>query len=204
MNNVFLIGGGEINVNPQDSETLDLDLEILKSIPSENQTKPIVFIGAASNDAPGYFDTFREYYRALCERINFPSVDFVFLKAEASPEVFSRTIQNSSLVYLGGGETKALLSALEKWQAKSVFRQALKSGVVFAGISAGAYALAAKSIHVDHDDLELNDGLGLVPVICQAHATSDAIKKAESYLADSLEKLPFLPLVEGQMQGFKV
>ena len=79
MNNVFLIGGGEIDVNPQDSETLDLDLEILKSIPSENQTKPIVFIGAASNDAPGYFDTFREYYRALCEKINFPSVDFVFL-----------------------------------------------------------------------------------------------------------------------------
>ncbi len=196
-----MIGGGEIAANYRNSETRELDARILQSIPAERLGRPVVFVGAAAGDAPGYFEAFRDYYTGLRAKLGLPEVEITFLTAGATTKKFREMILGAGLVYLGGGETKLLLEALDAWGAKEVFLKVLDSGGVLAGISAGAYALAAKSIHVDGEEIEVNDGLGLVPVICQAHATAETTARAEEYLATHPTDLPLVSLAEGEMHS---
>lgn len=118
----------------------------------------------------------------------------------ADPDKFTEQVRWADAVYIRGGETDTLISLLNKntgWQKEL-------DGKTLAGSSAGADAIA--KYYYDLDDLELQEGIGLLPVKVLVHYRSDynALNvnwdKAYSELKDYKENLPILPLAEGQFE----
>ena len=165
---IFLIGGGEIS----ERETEAIDRAALEA---RQKTGAIVFIGAAAGDSEGYFECFKSYYSTLCD-----DKDFVFLKSDASSEEARKTILDASLVYLGGGDTQVLKDTLDNWNAKQIFEDAIASGTVLAGISAGAYVLVNDWFYYNNGTIETGSGYGLVPVNLECHSTEESRKSIEA------------------------
>lgn len=184
-----------------EGETYEIDAQILRSASSAGK---IGFIGAASGDTVGYFEGFKKYYTELIKELKLPPREFVFITRDFSPIQFKETVASCSIIYLGGGETKLLLSALENWHAALVFRAALENGTILAGISAGAYALSRKSLHVENGKVEENVGLDLVPYLAQAHATPETEKIAREYIKNSpeLSKILFISLKNSEARFY--
>jgi peptidase E len=139
---VYLLGGGEIGNN----ETKIIDDFILSNTKIEGN---IVFIGAASADSNGYFETFKKVYG---------DNNTVFITAQFSRDEFSNAILKSRIVYLGGGSTELLQAQLKKWDAHKVFINALKGGTDLVGMSAGAYILSKYYIHEENDTFKVKKG----------------------------------------------
>jgi peptidase E len=128
-----------------------------------------------------------------------PNIKFIITLAD--PDKFIEQIENSDAIYIRGGDTRLLMSVLQKtgdWVSK------LK-GKTLAGSSAGA-DLIAKYFY-DLDYLEFGKGLGLLPVKTLVHYGSDynapninwesVYKNLKAYKED----LEILKLPEG---GFEV
>lgn len=118
----------------------------------------------------------------------------------ADPDKFKEQVKWSHVVYIRGGETDKLISVFNRntdWQKEL-------DGKTLAGSSAGADAIA--KYYYDLDDLELKEGMGLLPVKVLVHYRSDCNApnvnwdKAYSELKDYKENLPILPLAEGQFE----
>jgi peptidase E len=124
-----------------------------------------------------------------------------FVLTLADPDNFIEQIENSDAIYIRGGDTRLLMSVLQKtgdWVSK------LK-GKTVAGSSAGA-DLFAKYFY-DLDYLEFGEGLGLLPVKTLVHFGSDYNspnihwEHVHKILKEYKEDLEILKLSEG---GFKV
>lgn len=174
---IFLIGGGEIS----ERETEAIDRAALEA---RQKTGAIVFIGAASGDSDDYFDCFKSYYSTLCD-----DKDFVFLKSNISSEEARKIILNASLVYLGGGDTQALKIVLDNWGAKQIFEDALVSGTILAGISAGAYVLVNDWFYYDNGAVETGSGYRLVPINLECHSTDESRESIQTQTDESFISL---------------
>lgn len=162
---IFLIGGGEIS--ERETEAIDR-----KALASREKTGVIVFIGAAAGDSEGYYECFKKYYSSLCN-----DKSFVMLKSTVSAKEAKKTLLDASFVYLGGGKTEALYDTLQKWGGKELLEEASKTGVILAGISAGAYVLAKGWRHFEDGKIETGPGFGLANVIIECHSTINSRKK---------------------------
>ena len=170
--NIFLIGGGEI----AKGETKEIDETIKKSA---NEGSSFVFFGTAAGDAEGYGDiinkTFGDYF------------DVIFATEAKEREFSENAIRNASVIYLGGGTTKLLMDHFEKWNLVPLLVEAINRGVVVAGMSAGAQALATWYVHEDGESQEIRNGWDLVgsSVGVLAHATEDSFNRAKNIFSNS-------------------
>jgi dipeptidase E len=124
---IVAMGGGGFSMEP---ENLLLDRYVL-STAAVPQPK-VCFVGTASGDAPTYADKFYAAFRTLpCT----PTDLSLFKPPTADLRSF---VLEQDVIYVGGGNTRALLALWREWGLDAILREAWLSGIVMAGISAGS------------------------------------------------------------------
>ncbi len=130
---IIAIGGGEIGRPGTKVETLAIDKEI-KAISGKKRPK-LLFIPTASNDAPGYVTVVEKHFgkKLGCDVDTLYLVDTKLTKREIREKILSVDI-----VYVGGGNTRAMLTIWKTLGVQTALREAGNRGVVLSGLSAGA------------------------------------------------------------------
>ena len=124
---IIALGGGGFSMEP---DNLVLDRYILdhtgKSHPS------VCFIPTASGDSENYIFRFYDAFSRLdCQ----PSFLSLFKLPTADLEDF---ILGKDVLYVGGGNTRSMMALWREWGLTEILRKAYLSGIIMAGISAGA------------------------------------------------------------------
>lgn len=124
---IVAMGGGGFSMEP---ENLSLDRFILSTT---GEPKPkICFLPTASGDALTYIDKFYAAFRSLpCA----PAHLSLYKPPCADLRAF---VLEQDAIYVGGGNTRAMLALWREWGLDSVLREAWLAGVVMAGLSAGS------------------------------------------------------------------
>ncbi|HPI41651.1 MAG TPA: peptidase E [Pseudobdellovibrionaceae bacterium] len=124
---IIAMGGGGFSMEPLNPL---LDLYILNQSIKENPK--VCFIGTASGDAQSYIDRFYLSFNNLkCT----PSHLSLFRGHTAEIEEF---ILDQDILYVGGGNTRNLLTLWRDWNLDTAIRKAYEKGTILAGISAGS------------------------------------------------------------------
>ena len=186
--NLVLIGGGEIkgwNFETKDSnqelyQTEIIDQEIVKLAGKENPK--MLFIGTASREREGYFEAIKNIYSSLgCQ------VDCL----KMTDSNIKEKILNSDIIYIGGGNTKFMLSEWEKVNLKEYLLEAYDKGIVLSGFSAGAYCWFKYNY-------EMIEGFGLIDaIICVHYEDKTEEKINEFYTNVKSNNLPGIALYNG-------
>ena len=122
----------------------------------------------------------------------------------AQPSVFLDQLEKTDVLYFRGGSTGALMKALGQfpnWSEKL-------DGKTIAGSSAGMDMLARYCFNLD--TLQLEDGLGLLPIKTIPHWKSDYNAPninwddAKQSLSEYMEDLPIVTLGEGEFKVFEI
>jgi peptidase E len=92
----------------------------------------VCFVGTASGDAQSFLDRF---YAAFATLACIPSHLSLFKPPTA--DLLSYVMEHDA-IYVGGGNTRALLALWREWGLDAILREAWLAGVVMAGISAGS------------------------------------------------------------------
>jgi peptidase E len=121
------MGGGGFSMEP---ENLLLDRYVL-SAAGVSQPR-VCFVGTASGDAQTYLDKF---YAAFSTLACTPTHLSLFKPPTADLRSF---VFDQNVIYVGGGNTRALLALWREWGLDAILREAWLSGIVMAGISAGS------------------------------------------------------------------
>lgn len=183
---IVAIGGGEL----KDLETLGIDKEIKKLSGKKNPRA--LFIGTASNDALGYWDTFKSVYGKKLGCIT----DVLFLVREKPlQKEIKKKILSADIIYVGGGNTLKMLTIWRKYGVDKLLRQAHEKGIVLSGLSAGAicwfkYGLSDSRKFMEGQKEEFSfmriKGLGLMPLTLSPHHIRE--KKTRDLGLDNLIK----------------
>lgn len=132
---IIAMGGGGFSMEP---ENLALDRYVLAA--SGVPTPKVCFIATASGDAQSYIDRFYAAFNTLpCT----PTHLSLFLPTVADIPSF---LLEQNIIYVSGGSTRNLLVLWREWQLDRILREAWQSGVVLAGISAGALCWFAEGV----------------------------------------------------------
>lgn len=124
---IIAMGGGGFLMEPWNPL---LDLYILKQ--SGKEKPKVCFIGTASGDAQNGIDRFYANFKKLtCT----PSHLSLFRGHTAEIEKF---ILDQDVLYVGGGNTRNLLTLWKDWGVDTAIRKAYETGTVLAGVSAGS------------------------------------------------------------------
>ncbi len=124
---IVAMGGGGFSMEP---ENLLLDRYVL-SISGAPEPK-VCFVGTASGDAQSYIDRYYESFRTLpCS----PTHLSLFKPPSADLRSF---VLEQDAIYVGGGNTRAMLVLWREWGLDTILREAWLGGVVMAGLSAGS------------------------------------------------------------------
>lgn len=158
MKRLVAIGGGELRKR----ETLPIDQEIVRL--TKKPRPKALFIPTASHEAPGYVELFKEVYgRQLgCD------VDTLYLLNQPDSKQIRHQILSSDLIYIGGGDTAFMMKVWQAHKIDDLLIEASKSGVVIAGLSAGAICLFesgysdSQSFNQDEWEFTFVKGLGLI------------------------------------------
>ncbi len=126
---LVLLGGGHW----EETETIHS-----QAISAINDESPIAFIPAADPD-PTYGESFLSFYAELGAPHGYvvPIID----QQSANDPVNYRRLANASLIYIGDGNIKRLIEALDGTSAIDAIAAAFDGGAVIAGASAGAMLL---------------------------------------------------------------
>lgn len=164
---IVAIGGGEL----AEGETLAIDREIVAL--SGKAAPRLLFLPTASGDAEGYVETVRAVFggslgcRVEALRLNEPGL------ADAAIE---DALGSADIVYVGGGNTRAMMAA---WKARGLdtrLRAAWERGAVLSGLSAGSICWFERGAS-DSDSFEGKsdwtysevEGLGFLPGLHGPH-----------------------------------
>lgn len=94
----------------------------------------VLFVPTASGDAEGYVERF---YAAMANA----NVEPAHLSLFRGPNADLRTlVLESDVVYVGGGNTRNLVTLWREWGLDRALREGYENGVVLGGVSAGALA----------------------------------------------------------------
>jgi peptidase E len=123
---VIAMGGGGFSMDPENAA---LDQYVLAQARKRNPS--VCFLATARGDADTYIVRF---YAAFTKHRCRPTHVALFDRTPNLMEV----LLAQEVIYVGGGNTKSMLAVWREWQIPALLRRAWRSGVVLAGISAGA------------------------------------------------------------------
>jgi peptidase E len=124
---IIAMGGGGFLMEP-DNLLLDHYVLSAAAVPQPR----VCFVGTASGDAQSFLDRFYTAFGTLECRPTHLSL-FKPPTADLRSYVFEQDV-----IYVGGGNTRALLVLWREWGLDAILRAAWLSGIVMAGISAGS------------------------------------------------------------------
>jgi dipeptidase E len=126
---IVAIGGGEIRTRG----TAAIDREIVRL--SKKKKPRLLFIPTASSDSERYWTHIQEYFGKFLKC----RTDVLFLiKEKPSKEQIRRKISWADIIYVGGGNTLAMMRLWRRLGVDKLLVSAYESGTVLSGISAGA------------------------------------------------------------------
>jgi peptidase E len=132
---IIALGGGGFSMEP---DNLALDRYILGC--ARNARPKVCFVPTASGDSDNYIGRFHESFGTLdCT----PSVLSLFRNPPQDLEAF---VMSQDVIYVGGGNTRNLLTLWRDWGLDRILHQAVESGVVLAGVSAGSICWFAQGV----------------------------------------------------------
>lgn len=121
------MGGGGFSMEPENHL---LDNYVLQSSHKENPK--ICFIATASGDAKSYIDNFYNFFK------NKKCVTSHLSLFKGQTDKIEKFILSQDILYVGGGNTRNMLTLWKEWQLDKAISKAYKRGTVLAGISAGS------------------------------------------------------------------
>ncbi len=132
MGKIVAIAGGSIGYRSTPN-TIPLEREIIRLTGKKHPT--LLLIPTASKDSPSYFDVVQKHFgkRLGCRT----DVLYLLGKRYARSELEKR-ILGSDIIYVGGGNTKYMLTVWRKAGLDILLRKAYQKGIVLSGVSAGA------------------------------------------------------------------
>lgn len=146
-----------------------LDIYVLQQAKVTNPR--VCFVPTASGDAVRYVANFYRAYRQIECR---PSHLTFF---ERTPELRSLALEQD-VIYVGGGNTKSMLAVWKEWGFDAILKEAWESGVVLAGVSAGAICWFEQGITDSFaDELKVMDCLGFLKGSCCPHFGGEAERR---------------------------
>jgi peptidase E len=155
---IIAMGGGSF---PVAAENPALELYALAQTRKSNPS--VCFLPTATGDAPTYI---AKFYATFAKQRCRPSHISFFERTPRLREI----LLAQDLIYVGGGNTKSMLAVWREWQVQKILRQAWNSGIVLAGVSAGAicwFAAGVTDSWADH--LAPLPCLGWLPGACCPH-----------------------------------
>ena len=155
---VIAIGGGGFGRNPGNGiiEKYILD-QSGKKIPN------ICFIPTATGDDESY----KVSYYSTHSKLDCNPTHLDLFKRTPNLE---QLILSQDIIFVGGGNTKSMLSVWREWGLNDILREAYDSGVIMSGVSAGAICWFEKGITDSWaDDLAVMECMGFVDGICCPH-----------------------------------
>jgi len=126
--NIIAIGGGSVS----EGATLAIDRELVALTGKPNPR--VLFIPTASQDSPDYLVRFGSAYA----RLGCVVQSLLLWSVDGDPEVAARKIAEADLVYVGGGNTKAMIALWKELGVDLALRRHLEAGKPAGGLSAGA------------------------------------------------------------------
>jgi len=155
---IIAIGGA--GLAPQSEPPL-LERYILAQTRKKNPA--VCFLGTATGDADAYVTRFyASFSRLVCRPTHVPLFG-------RTPDLRAVLLAQDA-IYVGGGNTKSMLAVWRDWGVPALLRRAWRSGVVLAGVSAGAICWFDSGITDSWADrLRLLPCLGMLPDTCCPH-----------------------------------
>ncbi len=124
---IIALGGGGFLMEPENPL---LDRYILSAT---GVARPkICFVGTASGDAASCIDSFYKIFGAMS------SVPTHLSLYKPPTQDLRSFVLEQDAVYVGGGNTRNLLVLWKEWSLDRILGEALRAGIVLAGISAGS------------------------------------------------------------------
>ena len=179
---IVAIGGGRSYVPCGIPETFTIDQEIVRLAVSQNRRTPrVLFIPTASGDDIDYCNGIYSIYhlRLKCE------YDYLRIVADSLsyPQIRDK-IAWADVVYVGGGNTIAMMEIWRKHGVDKLLVEAYEHGIVMAGLSAGAICWfdwglsdSLKFSHPTNWKPVPVRGLGLLPFGCSPHHDSEGWRR---------------------------
>lgn len=130
---IIAIGGGEIGRPGTEIETEVIDKYIIAT--AEKPRPALLFLPTASNDNSGYSDVVRSYFGS---RLGCAVRVLNLISDNPTPEVIRNEIENSDIIYVGGGNTQLLMQTWKSSGIIPLLKEALEKGKTLSGVSAGA------------------------------------------------------------------
>lgn len=156
-------------------------------------TPKVCFIPTASGDSEEFLSRFEEKFsRYSCVRSHLtffrkPRVGSILLDNN-----LEQNLLNQDLIYVGGGNTRAMLAVWQEWNLGEILKKAWQSNVLLAGMSAGAICWFdyGGSDSTYSGKLSPLPGLGLISGSCTAHYDGESNRRPNFHSLIKSNQLP--------------
>jgi len=150
-------------------ENLTLDRYVLAQARRPEPT--VTFVPTASGDADSYIVRFYTAFAGLpCRPSHLP----LFRR---TPDLRAYVL-TQDVIYVGGGNTKSMLAVWHAWGLPALLQEAWASGIILAGISAGAICWFEQGVTDSFAGaLRPLPCLGFLPGSCCPHYDGDAARR---------------------------
>ena len=198
MGKIVAIGGGENGRPGTKYETETFDKEIVRL--SNKKHPKFLFIGLANTYSDSYYEVMCKIYKDMygCKTEHLTEED---IKLE---QIASNKIENSDIIYVGGGNTLRLMTLLRKYKIDLMLEKAYKNDKILCGISAGAICWCdfgnsdSRKFTSGSDQLIKVKGLGFVKILCCPHFNSENNRKNDlPRMMKKTHKIPAIALNDG-------
>jgi peptidase E len=146
----------------------------------------IIYFARKVEDYPWMFEQDVNNFKT-----NSPQKELELEIADPKPESFRRQIKGADVIYVRGGNT---LPLIEKFKELPELKELLQ-GKVYAGSSAGIYAVS--KYYYSNDRKQIETGLGILPIKALAHWES-GMEHILQQLDAFGEKLPVYKVPEAE------
>ncbi|MEK4486256.1 peptidase E [Psychrobacillus sp. FSL H8-0484] len=127
MKQIIAMGGGGFSM---EAENLLLDRYILAQ--AKKESPKVCFVPTASGDQDNYVKRFYLAFNSLpCKATHLSLFEPNFEDLEAY-------VLEHDIIYVGGGNTRNLLTLWKEWGLDHLLKKAYESGIILAGLSAGS------------------------------------------------------------------
>lgn len=138
---------------------------LLDQVAAENPR--IGFLPQASAESQVYLNN---YYKAFLKLGAQPSWTSLFGVVKPG---WKEALLEQDLIYVGGGNTRSMLTLWREWGADEVLREAYNRGILLCGVSAGAICWFEQGVTDSVWPLGVLPCLGLLPGSCCPHYDSE-------------------------------
>lgn len=144
----------------------------------------MAFIGTASDDDPLKIERFRTRFADV-------ALSLVHLPMTLTAAQLAHNLEQVDLVYVGGGDTEKMVNAWRRDGWADVLSKACQSGVILAGVSAGAVCWFDTFLfNAGNEIMRPLPGLGLIPMGACPHYSSETNRRTALHAAVDTETMP--------------